>query len=361
MLGAMVRHCRDDNNNPNRQTAKGRNLMSEEAEVVEESNDFPMESALDEISNDLFPKSATDEDEGSDDIDEPEDRVEAKDKAPAESNEKVAEAKPDETEQAIKDELNKSELPASWKKDMEDKWSSTDPEIQKYILQREDQMREGLEKDRGDANLGRTMRDVMTPYEAMFRDRGIEAPQAVKSLLHAHHTLSNGSPEQKQAYLQQLAQSYGVSAQGEAQGDPQITSLTQRLQSIEQNLNASQERALQANKERIEAEVSTFAESHPHFEELSGDIAIFINGGLSLEDAYEKALNANSAIKDAEIERRVAEKIAEQQEQAKKETAEAKKAKSVNVQGRNTNRAPTAPLGSMEDTMRETYRALNSK
>ena len=60
--------------------------------------------------------------------------------------------------------------------------------------------------------------------------------------------------------------------------------------------NSSNNNAEQEEKERIEAEVNEFAESHPYFEELEGRIATLISEGLSLEEAYHKALTERKEI-----------------------------------------------------------------
>jgi hypothetical protein len=332
--------------------------MIEEATAEVEESGFDMDGALDTMSNDLFPK---DESEAVEIVEEAVE-VEAE-------PEKEEKAELSEVDKALKEELDKKQevkeeparkAPNSWKKEMHEFYNGLDPAVQDYIDRREQQMHDGIEKDRGDANLGRSMRDIMMPYEAMFKQNGIDSVQGVQRLLSAHNMLSTGSPEQRQAYMQQLAQSYGIGKPAEGV-DPQVTSLTQRLGNIEHNLSASHQRTQQETKTRIQAEVDTFAQDHPHLDDLSDDIAIFINGGLSLEDAYEKALWSNPATRQTELDSQAKSREKEAEKAAKKEAEEAKKAKSVNVRGRDTKNAPTEPLGTMEDTMRETFRKIKSR
>ena len=62
-------------------------------------------------------------------------------------------------------------------------------------------------------------------------------------------------------------------------------------------INKSNENsAEQKERERIEAEINEFAESHPYFEELEDRIASLISEGMSLEDAYHKALTEGKEI-----------------------------------------------------------------
>jgi hypothetical protein len=314
---------------------------------------FDMEGAVDTLSADIFGKS----DDGINESEEHEEVAEEGDEEVSAKTEKETEKTVETKEE--KEEVEKIDLPASWKKDMQEKWEKLDVEAQKYVVERENQMRAGLDKDRVDADLGRTMRDMMKPYDALFQERGIEAPQAVQYLLQAHNILSSGTPEQKAGVMAQLAQSYGVGEQKDV--DPQVQNLTQRLQTMEQNLNASHQRSLQEMRTKIDSEVTAFAEEHPLFDDLQDDIVKLIQVGETLEDAYEKALWANPSTRQKELDRLDTQRAAETEKLAKKEVEEAKKAKSVNVKGRNLKKAPTAPLGSMEDTMRETYRNINNR
>ena len=324
-------------------------------EVTTEDYDGPnvevdMEKAQDTISDALFGKT-----EAEDDGEEVEEVEEVAEKEEKEEKEEVEE---------VVDEKATKEPPQSWKKEMREFFNSADPLMQEYILQREDQMKEGLEKDRNDANLGRTIRDVMRPYDEMFQQRGIDSTQAVQNLLQNHHRLSSGTNDEKVALIRQLAQSYGIHAPGkegeQPRVDPEVQNLRQEVSQIKQNLSASQERSLQEARERINTEVSAFADEHPLFEDLSEDIAEFIKVGNSLEEAYDKALWANPVTRQKELDRQNEVQAKETEKQAKLEAEKAMKAKSVNVKGRDTKRAPTAKIGTMEDTMRETFRKLKS-
>lgn len=329
--------------------------MSEETTEVSEPQGgdmFNMEGAVEAISDDLFPGKDVEAEEISDD--EEEAVVEAKEK------------QPDKVEKEIKQELDGAmldaiDLPPSWKKDMQDRWGKIDADTQKYVIQREKEMHEGLEKDRGDADLGRLMRDTMTPYEALFDERDIDAPQAVKYLLQNHYALSKGTNEQKIELLNQLARSYGINTKGSEKPDSQVTSLTQRLESVENNINASHQRTLQATTTRIETEVNAFADEHPLFDDLKDDIAKFISAGDDLDEAYERALWANPVTRVKEMDRLKQEEAKVSQKQEKLETEEAKKAQSVNVKGLDTKKSPTAKKGKMFDDMPDMYREIQNR
>jgi len=268
----------------------------------------------------------------------------------------------EETPDIEPDKEQTREAPQSWKKEMRDHWSALTPEVQDYIEQRENQMKEGLEKDRGDANLGRMMRDVMAPYSQILQQSQVDEPTMVRNLMNAHYRLSTASPEERQQLFSQLAQNYGVKLDGqETEIDPLVQQLQNELYQIKSSLNARDQATLQEQRQRVEEEVGAFASEHPLFDEVSEDLIPFVNAGLSLEEAYEKAIWANPVTREKEVERLAKEREDASREKAKQAAEKAKKAKSANVRGRDTVKAPTGPLGSMEDTLRNTYHEIQQR
>lgn len=320
-------------------------------EALADSGGFDMDGALDTISSDLGFTSEEDE---------------AQDESPEEITEEVTEDSTEEvTEEAEEHEVAKKSPPNSWKKEMHEKFSTLDPEVQDYIEQRENQMREGLEKDRGDSNLGRVMRDVMSPYSNLLKSQGINESDMVRNLMNAHYRISTSDDAGRLGLIQQLAQSYGISLDGSAPQavDPTIKAMQDKLQGLERHISTSHEQALQAARERVQSDVEAFASdpAHEFFDEVSEQIIPLINAGYELEDAYQNAIWLNPVTRQKEIDRTSKEAAEKAQLLAKQEAEKAKKLKSVNVRGRDTNRTPTEATGTMEDTMRETYREINSR
>lgn len=273
------------------------------------------------------------------------------------------------TEKTAASVPEKRPLPQSWKKDMQEKWDKLDPDTQTYFEHREKQMAEGLEKDRNDANLGRTMRDIMTPYRAMLQAQGVDEPGAVKALLNAHYKLTNSDPAARKEMFLYLARNYGIELEGLAnsdatqQVDPVIKSLRDELNGIKSTLTASREESFRVARERALDEVNTFASDleHPYFDEVANDIAVMIQAGHSLKDAYDKAVWANPVTRQKELERVSQDTEKRIREKAREEAEKAKKAAGTNVRGRDLTKTPTEPKGTMEDTMRETLRQIKSR
>lgn len=303
---------------------------------VEESG-IDMDSAINEISSDVFG------------VEEPTEEV----------TDDIQEEPSDEPEE---EPIAAKEAPQSWKKEMREHFAALPAEVQDYIEQRENQMRDGLEKDRGDANLGRVMRDVMSPYSPMLKSQGIDESVMVRNLMNAHYQLSTADTDQKISLIKQIAQSYGVPLDGEQQQiDPALKAVMDKVTGLEQHLTASHQRTLQEARTRVESEVSAFAETHEFFDDVSEQIVPLINSGYSLEEAYQNAIWLNPVTRQKEIDRAAKDAAAQAEEKAKQEVEKARKAKSANVRGRDTTRTPTEPTGTMEDTMRETLREIQNR
>jgi len=197
----------------------------------------------------------------------------------------------------------------------------------------------------------------------MLKQQGIDETVMVRNMMNAHYRLSTADDASKADIFRQMAQSYGVSIDGEqpAQIDPNIKAMQDRLQGLEQHISANHEHALQEGRARVESDVEAFASEHEFFDEVAEQIVPLINAGYNLEDAYQNALWLNPVTRQKEVDRTSKEAAEKAEKLAKQEAEKARKAKSVNVRGRDTNKTPTEPTGTMEDTMRETYRAIQNQ
>jgi hypothetical protein len=335
--------------------------MSEEA-VVEaiadsspvessESEGYDVESHSDDLAADLFPASERNEPN-----DEPELSAEP------EGQEPVAEPEPEIV----------STAPKSWPKDMHDHWGTMPKEAQDYWTVREKQMLDGLEQYKGDAGYGKQMKDAIAPYTALIQAQGIEAPQAVQTLLNAHYKLSVSNPTQKAEYFQTLAKQYGVDLsgvspqEGQQQVDPMVRQLQDELHSIKQVIQHGNQQQLDAERNKIQNEVNTFASDpkHAYFDEVSDEIVALLKGGATLEDAYEKAVWANPVTRQKEMSRVQTEQQAALKTKAIAEAEAKRKAASVNIRNRDSQRTPTGPRATMnglDSALRETMREIKSR
>lgn len=195
--------------------------------------------------------------------------------------------------------------PSSWKKDYQAQWDKmvdTDPQMAQYLLEREQQFASGVSTYKAEADRARDIQSLIEPHAPRFQHYGVDSKEYLGRLLKMDEILATGSPQQKMALLQGIAQSVGLlDAQGQAQEfdqgqqsyvPPELLNTVYGLQSKLQAIEQANERAEQT---RINAEIESFAETAPFFDELTEEMARLLEAGLAtnLQDAHKKALRWN--------------------------------------------------------------------
>ena len=100
--------------------------------------------------------------------------------------------------------------PKSWKKDFHEVWGtirSQGPRIYRPARKRDVGP---IQRTWPKAKLADSITAVAEPYMNTIRGLGVDLPTAVKGLMQADHVLRTSAPEQKRAYLVQLARNYGI-------------------------------------------------------------------------------------------------------------------------------------------------------
>ncbi len=253
--------------------------------------------------------------------------------------------------------------PNTWRKEAQEKFASADPVIQAEIEKRENEFHKGIEQYKAAANFAQSMERSIAPYSATLQSLGISPDKAVNELLAADHRLRYGSAQDKANYMQVLAQTYGVDmslAQQEQQYiDPNVSAMQQRVQQLEGYLQQQQLMGQQQEQQTLNSEIAAFSADpkHSHFDAVRGHMAALLQAGQAkdLADAYEQAVYANPSTRAAMLQ--------QQADTARKENAlkaqQAKTAASVNVRARPS--MPTSqPIGSMDDTIRQTLRRMQN-
>lgn len=262
------------------------------------------------------------------------------------------------------------EPPKTWRKEAAEQWAAIPPTVQQEILKREQDIFRGLEGYKADATFGRSLKTAMDPFMPVLQQYGIDPARQVANLMQAHHTLALGTPEQKTAYLRQIAQEYGIdpaglSPDGAPFVDPAVQALQNELQAVKSHLSVQQQAAAQQKLAVITDEINAFASKpeNEHFDAVANDIAAMLKSGAaqSLSDAYEKAVWANPVTRAKLMAKQQADAAAKAQADAAARAAAAKRASGVVVRAKPSSASGTAPLGSMDDTMAETLAAIQSR
>lgn len=264
------------------------------------------------------------------------------------------------------------DVPKSWPKEMHEHWGTTPRAVQEYWQTREKQMLDGLEQYKTRAQFAQEFDQALTPFQQTLRHLNISPMQAVQSLLNADHRLRYSTPEQKVELAKQFLTKYGIElpalagqpGQPSPQAHPEIEQISKRMQSLESALVAQHEAALHEARTKATKEVDVFAsdtKSHPYFDEVADEIALLVSQGKSLQDAYDTAVWMNPVTRAKEQARLTSEHEAKLKETARLEALPKKRATSVNVKNGDAARTPTEPVGSLEDTIRETHRAIRAR
>jgi len=303
------------------------------------SSDFDLGAAMDEVAKDLGKPEGT-----------PEPTTET---APASTAPAPVTPPVDETP-----------YPKSWKPDHKEKWNTLDPDVRKEILRREDDFHKGTAPLRAASDFVRRFQQASAPVESMLRS-GVDPIQLYSNFAQAHATLSRGGAEAA-TFLRQLAQDYKIDLDAEpAYVDPALSALQQQVNGLNSQLSAREQADANARRAQVATQVETFAADPKNnlFEVVAGEMTAFLKADpkLTLEAAYEKAIWANPDARKTVLEREVAAKAAADAKAAAEKASKAAAASEGSV--RNTARtAPvTGSVGSMDDTMRETLKALRAK
>lgn len=259
--------------------------------------------------------------------------------------------------------------PRTWRAEAAAEFANLPEVVRAEILKREEDIFQGIEQYKADAAFGNSIKAVLDPYMPVLQQYGIRPDAQVADMMQAHYTLAFGSPEQKLALIQQVAQDYKVdlSAIGAAPAytDPQVESLQKELASLKSQLMGMSQAQTEAKKGETIAHVQKFASDpkNVYFDELANDIAHLLRTGAekTVEAAYEKAMWMNPVVRAKELQRQQTEKAEAQRKADAEKTAAAKKAASANVSSRAKSGSATAPLGSMDDTLAETLATIKAK
>ena len=211
------------------------------------------------------------------------------------------------------------------------------PEVREYILQRENETAAGLAPLRQEIDAAKPIRQAVEQFLPEIQQLGIAPAQFVSNLGMAHRVLSSGSPEQKRAMFQRLAQDYGVPLQAPQSGgaqtgqpDPQVQWLSQQVQGLSQGWTQFQQAQAQAQQQQMQAQIGAFAADpqHTHFEAVKATMAGLLQAGLAqnLQSAYDKAIRMHDDIWQQEQARQAETRAAEVAKQQAEAAAKAKAA-----------------------------------
>jgi hypothetical protein len=261
------------------------------------------------------------------------------------------------------------EPPVSLSAQAKAKWKELPEDVRAEWHKREKDFEKAFTRHDGELNLGRTVKEIAQPYEAIIRAEGGTVEGAFKDLLNTAYVLRTGSPQQKAHLILQTAQQFGVDLapymQQQGQQANPVLAMQQELQNLRQQLNPEQLKQQlreEAERDRIQSEIQAFSSdpAHIHFEAVRPIMKVLIETGKAkdLKDAYQMAIWSDPTVR-ATLE---AEAKAQAEQKRKAELAAKKKA-AASVAGSASAASPSsnAPQKSLEDELREQLAASQGK
>ncbi len=209
--------------------------------------------------------------------------------------------------------------PVSWSATAREQWKDIPKEAQEYILQREQQMQQGMQKNAEQAQRAEAMDQTLAPYQQYFAMNGGPG-QTLQTLLQTGAGLQMGTPQQKAQLVANVIQQYGVdipsldallTGKDVPESVQQQTQMEQMLQQqlapLQQQLAQYQQREQQVQQgvqQKAGGEVQEFASNpaNEFYADVRGDMADILdmahNRGvqLTLQQAYERACALNPEI-----------------------------------------------------------------
>lgn len=292
-------------------------------------------------------------------------------------------------EPALNVDLNRA--PSSWKPAAKAAWANLPPEIRAEVHRREADFHNTTLKGplKENADFGQTIKQVIEPYRAMIEAEGGTPDRAVADLLRTAALFRTGSQQAKlqgllqldkqfnvglQQYIQQQTQAQPDGQPAQSQfADPRVDQIMQSLHAIERERQAEQQRQAQMQERATTEAVNNFitakddkgAPLYPFVDNVIDEMNLLVaehrrrnpaaDHGQILKQAYEQAVWANPETRAVLIAQQQAK--ASQPEANLRKVEQAKRASAGNVPKRGSLPASAPPL-SMDDTIRETAKAL---
>lgn len=281
---------------------------------------------------------------------------------PVSEVEKTVEEKPEE--KPVDDGIAP---PVAWSGAVKDKWKDLPPEVRAEIAKREGDIQAMVTRHDGDLSVGRKIKEIAAPYEAIIRSEGGTVEGAFKDLLNTSYILRAGSPQQKAQAVMQAIQQFGVDlslASGQQQVNP-LSAIQQEIQALRQQADPVRIKTQlqeEMERDRISGEIEAFAAnpSNVHFQAVKSQMGSLLSTGRAkdLQEAYDMAIWSDPSIRSELLK-------VQQAQDAEKKKAEmaAKKKASASVSGSPGLASPNsnAPQKSLEDDIRDNLRASSGK
>jgi hypothetical protein len=285
-------------------------------------------------------------------------------------------------------EVQELGAPKTWNNEELATWATIPQEIQAQIApileRREQDFLNGITQYKQAAEVGAAYSKVVEPYAPILAAENVDPVGLFQSFAANHYLFSRGTQEQKVELAARLLEGYniplepllehiasGMEAGGGVAHDPAYRELKAELDGLKQTLTSVGARETEATRTRIQNEIETFATAkddkgnlvHPYFDEVAADIQNLFAAGLAkdLNEAYDKAVYANPATRQKEIDRLTAERTSSLTAEQNKRKQKIAESTGDHVKTTSKPRDGTVAKGSIDDTLQETMEAIKAR
>jgi hypothetical protein len=244
--------------------------------------------------------------------------------------------------------------PSTWSKDAKAKWETIPADIRQEILKREQDVMRGFSQVDSERQFGRSMRQIVQPYEAILRASNLSPEAAVQSVLNTAYILRTADPMTKAQTLRQVAKDYGVDLNLLSPGvspqpapfEPIVSTLQQRLDQQDARWVAWQTQQQQAAERAAADQYEAFARdpANKYFSvpAVQTHMGALMQAGVckTMKEAYDMACAAQPEVASRiQAENTAASKAAE----AKRLALDKARRKGTSVRGGPGGYTPPAP------------------
>jgi len=224
----------------------------------------------------------------------------------------------------------------SWKPEAAAELEKLPENVQKYIIERQDQFHKGIEQYKEAATFAKTIDKSIAPYKEYMANLNVTPDVAFQNLLKTEHTLRMGSPQDKAEMMLKLAHDYQIDLGQLASVpyDPTVHNLKAQLDYTKSQLEASNNFRQSQEDGQIQSAIEEFAQTHEHFTEVQATMADLLERGFAtdLDDAYAKAIRLDDNVFQKAQAQQQTSSVRQSLAQAD-QAAKAAKAVAVSVKG----------------------------
>ena len=247
-------------------------------------------------------------------------------------------------------------------------WDTLAPEIRQEFLRRDNDHMRSYDANSAKLKQYDALDQTISPYRDMLVQNYGNVENGLRTLFSLSDFANKNPVEFAAKFLMQrgvdLNQFINQIQRGGFQAPQQaaLNPLEERLRRLEQERDTSQTQAIEGILRKfVEEKDGAGNPAHPHFEELRNEIAAFLDMGLDLQDAYDRAVWASPTHREGMLQSKNEQAEAQRKAELEQQAKAARQASVIaSVTKPNAGTTPSKPK-SWEDTLSDTYSRIKGR